>query len=287
MVNQRILITGVRGTLGQDLIDRLNLYDHFQVFGTSREILDFIWAKDMIISVLEDIRPNIIINTAAFTNVDSAEYKIRLASRVNTVGPEILAQWAVQANSYLIHISTDYVFNGKKGEPYTPEDIPDPINHYGLSKFMGEQLVRQNAPDHSVILRTSWLFGKGAKNFVPFVMRATKVNSAIQVATDLRGTPTWTGNLCKMILETIEHRLTGIHHATGIGNATRYDQAVYLCQKLGVNPHFITPVTHQELKYTAKRPLDTTMTSSFESAMEWHTATDKYLETQGLYQTHV
>lgn len=272
--------------LGQDLMARLSLFDHFSVTGTHQEHLDLTWEARRIHRTLDERDPDIIVNAAAFTAVDAAESQYEKARQVNASGPEALAGWCAQNRRYLIYISTDYVFDGTKGSPYTPGDTPHPINRYGETKLAGEQAVLATAPDHAVVVRTSWLFGPGGKNFVPFVLDAARQRKPIKVVNDQWGTPTWTGNLCRMLLDVMEERPLGVHHGCSRGFTTRYDQALFLCQCLNIPPDFITPVDTASFNFPARRPRNTTMAPSFDSAMDWREATAKFLQTLGLLTHH-
>ncbi len=288
MAHQKVLVTGADGNLGQDLMARLALFsDRYETVGTTYHVLDFSWETSKVNAVLDDIHPDVIVNTAAYTQVDAAESQPELTTQVNAGGPKLLAQWLQKNGGYMVHISTDYVFDGQKGSPYTPQDTPNPINHYGVSKLGGEKAVLETLPAAGIVLRTSWLFGAAAQNFVPFLIRSAQSQTPIRVVYDQVGTPTWTGNLCKMILKVLEDRPVGILHGCSSGYTSRYDQAQYVCQCLGVASKFITPVTTESFKFTAQRPMNTAMISSFEDAPSWQEATVKFLETQGLFKSYV
>lgn len=288
MAKQRLLITGASGNLGQDLIARLALFDHYEVVGTTRQDLDLTWLAKHVVQKLDDIKPDVIINTAAFTQVDAAEADATSATRVNAEAPNTLAEWAKRHEAYLVQISTDYVFDGTKGSPYLPADPPHPINHYGQSKYEGEQAVLAAYPEGALVLRTSWLFGPSAKNFIPFLVQAAQQQKPVRVVTDQWGTPTWSGNLCKMLLEILDTRPTGILHGCATGITTRLDQAYYICNLLGAATDFIEPTTTDQFGFLAKRPHNTALQTSFpESALSWEKGIERFLQTQGLLKSHV
>lgn len=287
MAQQRILVTGAAGNLGQDLLARLSLFQYFDPVGTTSEQLNLTWEKQRIIDVLDLLQPDVIINTAAFTGVDAAESDVDTAMEVNQEGPAALAEWTKQKERYLVHISTDYVFDGGKGSAYNSDDPTNPINRYGASKLAGEVAVQSMAPERSAIVRTSWLYGPGAKNFVPFVIQSAQHQTPIRVAMDQWGTPTWTGNLCKMLLEVLEQRPTGILHGCCKGVVTRYEQAEYICASLGLSANFMTPVSTESFHFPARRPVNTAMNTSFTCALDWQEATQRFLLTQGLLKHHV
>jgi dTDP-4-dehydrorhamnose reductase len=287
MAQKRILVTGAAGNLGQDLLDRLALFERFDIAGTTSEQLNLTWEHERIFEVLDLLAPDVIINAGAYTQVDAAEADYETALRVNATAPGILAEWVKQHQCYLIHISTDYVFDGAKGALYEPQDSTNPINRYGESKLAGEKLIRGIAPEESVVIRTSWLFGKAAKNFVPFVIQAAQNQTPVRIASDQWGTPTWTGNLSKMILEAIDDRPTGILHGCSTGQTTRYQQALTICKLIDHAPDFMTAVLTNEFGFPAKRPPNTAMLSSFSSALSWEEATQRFLMGQGLLKAHV
>lgn len=287
MAQHRVLVTGASGNLGQDLLARLQLFDRFETVGTTSRELNLTWEKPRLCSVLDELKPDIIINTAAFTQVDAAESEYETALQVNAAGPEALAEWANHNARYLVHISTDYVFDGCKGSPYTPEDPTNPINRYGQSKRAGEHVVREILPEASAVVRTSWLFGAGARNFVPFIIQAAQTQTPVQAITDQWGVPTWTGNLSKMLLEVIDQRMTGVLHGCSTGMTTRYDQAMFIVDALGASSEFMTPMTMDAFDLPAKRPQNTAMQSSFGCALSWQDATQRFLLTQGLLKSHV
>lgn len=280
-------MTGKTGTLGQDLLARLQLFPQYEILATDRTTLDLTETSEAIEAVLNQLQPDVIINTAAFSQVDDAEAHYETALKVNRDGPKALAKWTHQHQKYMIHISTDYVFDGQKGAPYEPEDLAHPINRYGQSKYEGETAVLNTLEENGLVVRTSWLFGTQAKNFVPFLIQAALSQSPVRVVTDQWGVPTWTGNLCKMLIEALETRPSGILHGCSTGRTTRYEQAQFICQCLDRPTDFITPVTTDSFQFVAKRPVDTTMKSSFASALTWQEATEKFLYTEGRIKSHV
>jgi dTDP-4-dehydrorhamnose reductase len=287
MAGQRILVTGAAGNLGQDLLAFLVPYGQFEVIGTTSRELNLLEPTSVIQAHLDAIQPDIIINPAAFTAVDGAEGEFEKALQVNAKGPEALAQWAQKNNAYLVHISTDYVFDGAKGSAYTTQDTPHPLNRYGISKLEGEKAVLSAHPQGAAVVRTSWLFGSGNKNFVPFVLNAAQVQSPIRVADDQWGTPTWTGNLCQMLFQLIQERPSGMFHGCCQGSVSRFEQAQFLCQALGVSADFMTPASTASFNFPAKRPQNTAMVPSFTSAMSWQDATEAFLREKGLLGHYV
>ncbi len=285
--HQRILVTGAAGSLGQDLVRYWSdpAYN-VEVIGTTSDDFNLTWDAVTLLQTLDAISPDMIVNAAAFTQVDAAESQYDKALQVNAHAPGVLADWVRAHGAYLVHISTDYVFDGTKGAPYLPTDAPNPINRYGESKRLGEQHVLATAPDNAAVIRTSWLYGSGSRNFVPFILQSAQVSSPIRVARDQWGTPTWTQDLCDMIEQARVERLKGIFHGCSLGQTTRYEQAVFLCDCMAASTGFMTPVETDVFGFPAKRPHNTAMVSSFDCARDWKEATEAFMRQQGLLLRH-
>ena len=269
----KILVVGSQGNLGQDLVPFLEgRYGAQAVSGTSRMELDLTAPPDDIRQLLDTIQPTVMINTAAYTNVDKAESEPEVAQQVNAAAPEVMAQWAAEHNAFFIHISTDYVFDGEKGRAYETTDATNPISVYGASKCRGEERVMAAAPNHAAVLRTSWLYGPGQKGFVWFVVKAAQEGRDIKVADDQWGTPTWTGDACRMIDEVIQSKQPRLYHACAKGMTNRYEQAKQLCELMGVAPDFMSPQPTSAFNFAASRPENTAMVSSFSNALTWQEA---------------
>ena len=167
----KILVTGAKGMLGQDLCPILEDSGAF-VIETDVDTMD-ITNAEQVKQVLTDIHPDVVVHCAAYTNVDKAEEDLKTAELINVTGTENIAEACGKLGITLVYISTDYVFNGTKQEPYTPQDRPDPINNYGLTKYEGEEAVRSLCEKH-YIARTSWLYGHHGKNFVEIVVKTLR-----------------------------------------------------------------------------------------------------------------
>jgi len=207
----RVLVTGARGMLGTDLVCVLEEKGH-EVFATDIEELD-ITQPDFLSKMIGDICPDVVVNCAAYTNVDKAEEEPENAYQINGLGVKNLALVCEDLDIDLCHISTDYVFDGTKEGPYTPDDPPNPINAYGQSKLAGEKYI-QEIMKKFYIIRTSWLYGKYGKNFVYAVLDLAKKQSEIRIVDDQIGSPTWTVTLSKMIAKIIQTQKYGIYHVT-------------------------------------------------------------------------
>jgi dTDP-4-dehydrorhamnose reductase len=207
----RILVTGAKGMLGTDLVCILEEKNH-EVFATDIEELD-ITQLDSLNKMTEDISPDVIINCAAYTDVDNAEEEPEKAFLINGIGVRNLALVCKKLDIDLCHISTDYVFDGTKENPYTPDDLPNPINTYGKSKLAGENYI-QEIWNKFYIIRTSWLYGKYGKNFVYTILNLAKKQKELRVVNDQIGSPTWTVTLSKAIAKIIQTQKYGIYHVT-------------------------------------------------------------------------
>ena len=183
----RILITGKNGQVGFELLN--SLAGQGQVVAVGREQMD-LSQPDSIRCVVRDIAPDLIINAAAYTAVDQAESEPELALAINGIAPGVLAEEAKRLCAVLIHYSTDYVFDGGKGMPYTEDDAPSPINVYGRTKLAGEQAVQAVDVPH-LILRTSWVYGARGKNFLLTILRLARERDKLSIVDDQIGAPTW------------------------------------------------------------------------------------------------
>ncbi|HAX74748.1 MAG TPA: dTDP-4-dehydrorhamnose reductase [Cyanobacteria bacterium UBA11372] len=253
---KRILVTGINGQLGQEL--QLSLASSAEVIGVGREKVDFSQPESLR-QIIAEAKPDAVINSAAYTAVDKAESEFDLAMAVNGQAPGIIAEECQKLGIPLIHISTDYVFDGTKGYPYQDTDPTNPLSAYGSSKLEGELAVRKNCENH-VILRTAWVYGVGGKgNFVKTMLRLGSDKEEIRVVADQIGSPTWTGDLADAIASLIDQTPRGTYHYTNSGVASWYDFAVAIFEEasqLGWNLKVqrVVPITTPEYPTPAKRP---------------------------------
>lgn len=252
---EKILITGCNGQLGQELKNKLK--HKYELILTSRQILD-ITDEIKTIEFIKEKMPNIIINCAAFTAVDLCEERESDVYFVNAIGPKNLAIVAEQVNAKLVHISTDYVFDGEgvKTEngvvrPYIESDKPNPQSAYGRTKLAGERFVSENT-NRYFIIRTAWLYGEG-KNFVRTMINLSKTNSEVRVVNDQIGSPTSTAELANMIEKLIGTKEYGIYHGTCEGFCSWYDLTCEIYRFMDIQTRVI-PVTTDEFPRSAKRP---------------------------------
>ncbi|GMQ60751.1 dTDP-4-dehydrorhamnose reductase [Vallitalea sediminicola] len=201
---------------------------------------------------ISKLEPQAIINCAGYTNVDDCEDNYELAYNINTQGCYNLALIAKKLDCILVHMSTDYVFNGKKDEPYIESDQPNPINIYGNSKLLGEIIVSKMCLKH-FILRTSWLYGTTGKNFVKTILRIADIKNKISVVNDQIGTPTYTVDLINIIAQLINTDAYGTYHVSNDGQCSWYEFANKIIQLTNKNTS-VVPITTDQLKRTANRP---------------------------------
>ena len=219
----KVLVTGSGGQLGQTLL--AGSLPDMQFVGIDQEQADFA-DQEQILAVVRKESPDVIVNTAAFTAVDLAESEESLAARINVDAPDCLASVAVEVGSRLIHLSTDFIFDGQANTPYTTDAAANPQSVYGRTKYAGEQRVRERMPDNSVILRTAWLYSAYGHNFVNTMLRLMAERDEISVVDDQVGSPTWAGSLAGAIFAFIaKSDLAGTYHWTDSGQASWYEFA--------------------------------------------------------------
>jgi dTDP-4-dehydrorhamnose reductase len=249
----KLIVLGAGGQLGADCVRILS--NHYQTTGYTHEQLD-ICNPDQVKKVLANSQPDFIINCSAFTRVDDCETMADHAFQVNAKGPLYLAQGANDIGAKLIHISTDYVFDGKRRIPegYLEIDPPSPVSVYGKSKLAGEQAIMAET-NHFIIIRTSWLFGIYGNNFLKTIYKLA-INESIpflQVINSQYGSFTHTIDLARQIHQLIEKDAQGIFHITGEGYCTWYEGAVYFLKKMEIAKE-IKACTEKEFPTKATRP---------------------------------
>ena len=213
----KVLVTGVNGQLGYDVVKELDERGH-QPIGVDREEMDLTSSKQ-IKECIEKIKPEAIIHCAAYTAVDKAEDEEELCRRVNVISTKEIAECAKELDIPMIYISTDYVFDGTKDGEYTEEDIPNPINVYGKTKYEGEVYV-QEILEKYYIVRISWVFGENGNNFIDTMLRLSKERDSLNVINDQVGSPTYTNDLAPLLVDMIETDKYGVYHATNEGYCT-------------------------------------------------------------------
>ncbi|BCJ93313.1 NAD(P)-dependent oxidoreductase [Anaerocolumna cellulosilytica] len=285
-MERRIIITGANGQLGHAINKIIGDKADITILNTgSGEPTAYcpikldITNSVAVMNLVQDLKPEIIINCAAHTAVDLCESEQERAYRINALGPKNLAVAAEAMESKLIHISTDYVFDGEGQKPYTEEDDTNPQSVYGKTKLEGENFVRTLCEKHFII-RTAWLYGEG-RNFVKTMLRISENNPEIRVVYDQVGCPTSAVELAKAIEFLMDTNAYGTYHGVCKGVASWYDFAVEIFRQAGVGVH-VTPITTAEYKTPAKRPMYSVLdTKKLEEAgysfLPWKEALKAYM----------
>ena len=260
-----ILITGSKGQVGSELQAVHLQYPLYKWIFTDKEELDITDAQ-AVQQCIKQHKPTWIINAAAYTAVDKAETEQTLAYALNADAVKNLAQAAYQYNAAFIHISTDYVFDGKNKIPYTETDTPNPNSVYGASKLLGEQYAIAENPS-SIIIRTSWLYSEYGKNFVKTMMRLMQEKDKISIVNDQQGCPTYAADLAKAIINVIvccdtkNTMPSGIYHYCNTGIITWYDFAVAIKAMIKSNCD-IEAISTEQYSTPAKRPVYSALDTS-------------------------
>ncbi len=250
---KRILVLGAKGMLGRDLMEVLHSsLPNDQVVGWDIEEMD-IQKKDESVTKIEKFRPEIVIHIAAYTDVDGCELNKEKAFSVNGEGTKHVALAASKCHAKMVYLSTDYVFDGDKREPYVESDAPRPLNVYGHSKLRGEQYVQTFVKDF-LIIRTQWLYGPFGKNFVSSVLRQAGEKSTLSIVDDQTGSPTYTVDLSRAISALIQSDAQGIFHVANSGLCTWYTLGQTILKLSGVNRVSVIPMSSRELGRPATRP---------------------------------
>ncbi|MDN5301114.1 MAG: dTDP-4-dehydrorhamnose reductase [Thermoanaerobacteraceae bacterium] len=247
----RILITGKNGQLGYDLCRLLKEKEDITAIG--REDFDLATDLDKLYKFILELKPEVIIHCAAYTKVDDCEKNIDLAYKINAVAPARIASACADTGSRMVYISTDYVFDGKKEEPYMEFDTPSPLNVYGSTKLAGEEMVRHITNRHYIV-RTSWLFGIHGHNFVKTMLKLASERKALKVVNDQRGTPTYTKDLAEALYRLINTNHYGTFHITNSGSTTWYEFAGKIFDLCGMDGIELQPITTEEYGSPALRP---------------------------------
>ncbi len=282
----RIVITGANGQLGRDCQKILST--KHTVIACNHQTLD-IGNRSAVGSLLANQQPQIIINCAAYTAVDRCEEESETAWRVNATGPENLAKEAAKIDARLLHISTDYVFDGNKQIPqrYLEEDTTNPLSEYGRSKLAGEQAVLKYH-HNSVILRTAWLYSEHGGNFLKTMLKLTTADPQreLKVVNDQYGSLTWSYSLAKQLSAVIDHEITGIVHATSEGYSTWYQVACSFLTKMH-RSYTIRPCTTTEYPTPAPRPANSILENQVLKKAgcnlfcDWQTDLDEFVRKHG------
>lgn len=245
----RILVTGAKGQLGVELLAVLG-HGH-DVIGVDLPELDI--TKPETARAVAETRPSWVVHAAAWTDVDGCERDPQRAALVNTEGTRRVAAACRTVGAGLVYLSTDYVFDGRKGAPYLETDPVAPLSAYGRSKVGGEEVVRAVAPRWAIV-RTAWLFGASGKNFVKTMVEKGAAGGPLRVVDDQVGSPTYARDLAKAIAELLSRELTGTYHVTNAGSCSWHAFACAILKEVGMAHVPVTPMPTAELGRPAPRP---------------------------------
>lgn len=284
----KVLVTGVNGQLGYDVINQLALRGHSGV-GVDVEEMD-ITNKKQVSKVIQSIRPDAVIHCAAWTAVDAAEENEEKVRQVNAVGTANIAKECKKLDCKLLYISTDYVFDGQGEKPWEPDcKIYKPLNVYGKTKLEGEIAVSSQL-DKFFIVRIAWVFGRNGKNFIKTMLNVGKTNDTVRVVNDQIGTPTYTFDLARLLVDMVETEKYGYYHATNEGGyISWYDFTKEIFRQAGYKTNLV-PVTTEEYGLSkAVRPFNSRLDKSkleecgFKPLPTWQNALERYLKELGEY----
>ncbi len=260
-----VLLLGATGQVGYAL--RRTLAPLGAAYAPGRAAVDLTDLKSVREAVRE-LRPDLVVNAAAYTDVDGAEEEPERAARINAEAPRVLAEAARAVGAWLVHYSTDYVFDGTKRAPYTEADAPSPISVYGRTKRDGEKAIRTVGGRH-VILRTSWMYSRRRSNFVRTMLRLARENDRLTVVDDQIGVPTWAGwcaeataSICECLLAGDDAARAGLYHLAGTGQTSWYGLARAVFAQFGRTDVTVEPVSSDEYETAAPRPAYAVLDSS-------------------------
>ena len=275
----RVLVTGVKGQLGYDVMNELAGRGH-EGIGVDIQEMDITDAAS-VEKVITEAAPDAVIHCAAYTAVDAAEDNVDLCRRVNAGGTENIARVCKALNCKMMYISTDYVFNGQGTRPWEPDDKREPLNVYGQTKYEGELAVE--TLEKFFLVRIAWVFGVNGRNFIKTMMNLGKTRDHLTVVADQIGSPTYTYDLARLLVDMIETDKYGRYHATNEGLCSWYEFACEIFKQAGMNVT-VSPVTSDQYPAKAKRPMNSRMDKSkldemgFKRLPSWQDALGRYLK---------
>lgn len=276
----KVLVTGVNGQLGYDVVKRLNELG-IEAIGADRNDFD-ISDKNQTQEYILKSKPDVIVHCAAYTSVDKAEDEREKCYTINVEGTKNIAEACKQIDAKMVYISTDYVFDGQGIEPQSESKATNPTNFYGYSKEQGEQVVRDIVGKYFII-RTSWVYGKNGSNFVKTMLKLAQMKDEISVVNDQIGAPTYTKDLAVLICDMIQTTKYGTYHGVNEGYCSWYEFAIAIFEKAGVNLK-VNPIPTSEYPTKARRPLNSRLSKAsldkngFERLPEWRNALERYLD---------
>ncbi|UWP58433.1 dTDP-4-dehydrorhamnose reductase [Ruminococcus gauvreauii] len=276
----RILVTGVKGQLGYDVVNELTKRGH-EAVGVDVEEMD-ITDPGAVERVITDARVEAVIHCAAYTAVDAAEDHVDICRRVNAYGTENVAKVCEKLDLKMMYISTDYVFDGEGTRPWEPDDERHPLNIYGQTKYEGEVAVTDHV-EKFFIVRIAWVFGVNGKNFIKTMLKLGETHDTLTVVDDQTGSPTYTYDLAVLLVDMILTDKYGFYHATNEGLCTWYEFAAEIFRQAGMHVN-VVPVGSEEYPAKAKRPYNSRMNkdklddNGFHRLPPWQDALGRYLK---------
>lgn len=251
---RRWLVVGADGQLGSDLMEVIAEAGHEPV-GMDLPIID-ITDPESVAAALATVQPHVVVNAAAYTAVDAAEENEAVALAVNGQGPAVLAHAvAASPDTRMVHISTDYVFDGSAETPYSEDAPTNPASAYGRTKAVGEEAVLMALPDRGYVVRTAWLYGANGANFVKTMLRLAESHDTLNVVDDQRGQPTWSRDLARQIVTLVDADApAGVYHGTSSGETTWFDFTRAIFAGAGLDPQRVLPTTTDKFPRPAPRP---------------------------------
>ena len=277
----KVLVTGVKGQLGYDVVNELTARGH-EAVGVDVQDMDITDAA-AVDRVIKAAAPDAVIHCAAYTAVDAAEDNEEICRKVNAGGTQNIANVCKELDIKMIYISTDYVFNGEGERPWEPDDERGPVSVYGQTKYEGELAV-QNTLEKYFIVRIAWVFGINGKNFVKTMLKLAETHDTLRVVDDQFGSPTYTFDLSKLLVDMIETEKYGVYHATNEGICSWYEFACAIFQEAGIGDRItVNPVSTAEYGAKASRPANSRMSkekltqNGFRKLPPWQDALKRYV----------
>ena len=276
----RVFVTGVKGQLGYDVMNELEKQG-LEGIGVDIDEMD-ITDADQVNEVIKEAAPDAVIHCAAYTAVDAAEDNEEICRKVNAQGTENIAKVCEELDIKMMYISTDYVFNGQGERPWEPDDEREPLNVYGQTKYEGELAIEEHIKKFFTV-RIAWVFGVNGKNFIKTMLNLGKTHDHLTVVNDQTGSPTYTYDLARLLVDMIQTDKYGRYHATNEGICTWYEFACEIFKQAGMNVS-VAPVSSDEYPAKAKRPSNSRMDKSkltangFTPLPTWQDALSRYLK---------
>lgn len=274
----KFLVTGVQGQLGYDVCRELRSRGYDDILAPTSSEMD-LTKEDNVRKVINGYNPDVIIHCAAYTAVDKAEENRELCYDVNVNGSKYISMYGKEVGAKIIYISTDYVFDGNKDGIYEVDDKIDPVNYYGETKYLGEEEIRKC--ENHIITRISWVFGINGNNFIKTMLRLAETKDELSVVSDQIGSPTYTLDLSKVLVDMALSDKVGTYHITNEGYCSWYEFAKYIFEINGIDMK-VKPILTKDYKTVAKRPLNSKMNKEklendgFDRLPDWKDAVKRY-----------